>query len=108
MKHSGDILSGEALRATGNLFSEGDYVDESLVPKGSDAFTAAHIAPDGDFVEVFEQTRPVRGVHCYEFRGLGTDDVTLTTPNSLSNADDILAAVHLALQTSARLRRIEA
>jgi hypothetical protein len=89
---------GDTLQYTASLFGDRDYECDELVPKGSNAFTAVRILPDNDFVEVFELGRPIKGVHTYEFRGLGTDETYLTTTRSLDEPEEVIAAVQLALQ----------
>lgn len=92
------INLGDTLQYTPSLFEDRDHEDAELVPGGSMAFTAVRVFPDDDFVEVFELGRPLKGLHSYEFRGLGTDDVYLKTTKSLDGPSEVIAAVQVALQ----------
>ena len=85
---------------TPSLFEDADLVSEDLVPKHSIAFTAAWLGGDMGVVEVYEPAISIKvgGMHPYEFRGLGLDDVVAVSDRRLTTASEILTAIHCALQ----------
>lgn len=83
---------------TPSLFEDADLVSKGLVPEHSIAFTAAWLGGDMGVVEVYKHAIAVGGMHPYEFRGLGLDDVVAVSDRRLTTASEILTAIHCALQ----------